>query len=185
MLSVETAAELHAIVGNRTGSESEVSLWVPSGTTLALGGPIVVSGFNLTISSNADDAIIDGVGRSLVFNVSANAKLRLHAITIRGGAGGHAGGIESAGVVELSIVIVSDCWSDGAAGGMYVYGGSVALSGSTIANCSVSASEVRLRGGVMLRARGRARAVGWVGVAARQWGVRRDGQGGACVAGGE
>ena len=145
MLLVETAAKLRAIVEDRTESGSEVSLWVPSGTTLALGGlPIVVSGFNLTISSDADDAIIDGEGRSLVFNVSANAALRLHTITIRGGAGSRAGGIESAGVVALSNVSVSSCWSDGhhhVAGGMYVYAGLVLLSGSTIFNCSASASS--------------------------------------------
>ena len=157
---VETAAELHAIVANRTGSGSVVSVWVPSGATLALGGsPIVVSGFNLTLSGDLSGATIDGEGRSHVFSVLADAGLRLQSITVRGGAGSNVGGIDAAGVVVLANVSVRDCWSvgnGGYAGGLHVYGGSATLSGSTIVNCTGSASDVRRghcgsRGGAVVR----------------------------------
>ena len=174
-LLVDSATKLRAMAESYTGSGNAVSLWLPPGTTLTLGGaPITVSGFNLTLTSGEDGAAVDGEGRSLVFNVTASAALVLQSIMVRGGVGVHAGGISTTGIVLLRNSSIGGCHASSeqsAAGGMFVYGGSVSLDGSTIVNCSGTAqTNVRSVG----------RRVCWVG---EGWGVRPSARGWrACAA---
>ena len=119
---------------------------------MQVGSPIVVNGFNLTLSSSSPmEAAIDGNGVTLVFEVWRGATLELKSLTVQNGNGNKAGGISSTGEVILCGSRISNCSAHGAselAGGMHVDGGYVALENTTITSCSCSASSYRAAGGI-------------------------------------
>ena len=105
---VSSAAELWNVVARFESSGRAVSLGMPPGTTILLGGsPVVVSGFNLTLSG--EGATIDGEGLSLVFEVLHGARLELLSITIQHGNSSLAGGIWTSGSLRLWAVRIITC----------------------------------------------------------------------------
>ncbi len=116
-----TAAQLRSLIANETATPRSTTIFIPSGSRLGLGGEqlSIHAGADVTIVSVGADgppAIIDGEGRSRIFEVFAGA-LRLHGVLLVNGYAEEGAGIyaapssaEADGVlIELNRSMISNC----------------------------------------------------------------------------
>jgi hypothetical protein len=101
--------------------------------TLALGGPLTLTGA-LTIDGPASGKVsIDGGGSGRLFSISPGATVAMSHLTLTGGSADRGGAIYNAGTLSLSDDTLSANVARGAAGGGNAFGGALFNAGGVVA----------------------------------------------------
>ncbi|KAL1502991.1 hypothetical protein AB1Y20_011061 [Prymnesium parvum] len=135
---VTTAAQLRLAI-RRTPPSASLSVYLPEGTALRLGGePLHVEGVELFVSSDGDGALIDAEHLSRVFDVRDGAALHLTRLTLANGFAETAGGALLVGgaTVRLHATTIVNASAAVSGGAIYAGASHVHLAdGSVIAHC--------------------------------------------------
>ena len=143
--TVITTEQLRAAIEG-TPPLGNLSLYLPPGTVLPLGGtPIAVGPISLQLSSDGDGATIDAEHRSAVFALASGARLIVRTLALTNGRSTFFGGVATIPAtvhVELLGCVLSNSIAAYGGGAVAAVGGRVTVSnGSTIIN---STAEVNV-----------------------------------------